>query len=219
MADILRQSEENSNLLRTMSSDAQRLRDEQQQRINSLEQRLGEMAAAASVAPPVASDGAPPTKPTQPKPGQTKPAIQPPAIAASAPPAPAGDPGEDAYTEGFKLWEGGQYQPAITSLRAFTAAYPKHRRVSYANNLIGRALLDQGQARAAAEALLANYRGNPRGERAADSLYYLGQALMRLGQPGQACKAYDELDSVYGSKVRADLRKLVDEGKASAKCS
>ena len=64
----------------------------------------------------------------------------------------------------------------------------------------------QGQPRAAAEALLANYRSNPKGERAPDSLFYLGQALMKLGQPGQACKAYSELDAVYGAKVRGDLK-------------
>jgi hypothetical protein len=41
---------------------------------------------------------------------------------------------------------------------------------------------------------------------------------MRLGQPGQACKAYQELDAVYGAKVRADLRKQVDEAKTAAQC-
>ena len=112
----------------------------------------------------------------------------------------------------------GQYDEAITALRAFTSAYPKHRRVSLANNLIGRALLDKGQPRAAAEALLANYRSNPKGERAADSLFYLGQALMQLGQPGQACKAYAELEAVYGAKVRAELKAQVDEAQARAQC-
>ena len=81
-------------------------------------------------------------------------------------PSPPTDPGEDAYSAGFHLWEAGQYDQAIASLRAFTAAYPKHRRVSYAKNLIGRALLDKGDARGAAETLLANYRSNPKGERA-----------------------------------------------------
>ena len=80
---------------------------------------------------------------------------------------------------------------AITSLAApWPRPIPDHRRVSWANNLAGRALLDKGQPRAAAEALLANYRRDPKGERAQDSLFYLGQALMKLGQPGQACKAY-----------------------------
>jgi len=42
---------------------------------------------------------------------------------------------------------------------------------------------------------------------------------MKLGQPTRACKAYAELDAVYGSKVRADLRKQVDQGKNEAKCN
>ena len=117
------------------------------------------------------------------------------------------------------MWEAGQYDQAISALKAFTAAYPKHRRSSYANNLIGRALLDKGDARGAANALLANYRTNPSGERAQDSLYYLGQALMKLGQPAQACKAYAELDAVYGAKVRPDLKKIEGEAKAQAQCS
>ena len=89
---------------------------------------------------------------------------------------------------------------AIKSLQAFTKKYPDHRRASWAYNLAGRALLDKGQPRAAAEALLANYRRDPKGERAQDSLFYLGQALMKLGQPGQACKAYAELEEVYSGQ-------------------
>jgi TolA-binding protein len=220
MADILRQSEENGNQLRTLTSDLQRLRDEQQQRISVLEQRIADAAAAAATAPaepvtPQPSTSRPSTaKPATPKPATTTtPNTGGPAGAEAAT-----DPGEDAYTEGFRLWESGQYDEAISSLKAFTSAYPKHRRASFANNLIGRSLLDKGQPRAAAEALLANYRSNPKGERAADSLFYLGQALMQLGQPGQACKAWSELDAVYGSKVRADLRTQVDEAKAKAQC-
>ena len=42
---------------------------------------------------------------------------------------------------------------------------------------------------------------------------------MALGQPGQACKAYQELDAVYGSKVRTDLRQLVQAAETKAQCS
>ena len=42
---------------------------------------------------------------------------------------------------------------------------------------------------------------------------------MKLGQPGQACKVYAELDNIYGTKVRADLKKQVAAGKAQAQCS
>jgi hypothetical protein len=42
---------------------------------------------------------------------------------------------------------------------------------------------------------------------------------MQLKQPGQACKAYSELDDVYGSSVRPDLKSLVTKGEADAGCS
>ncbi|MBW0144299.1 tetratricopeptide repeat protein [Sphingomicrobium clamense] len=126
--------------------------------------------------------------------------------------------GEDAYTQGFRLWEAGNYDQAITTLRAFEAAFPDHRRASWARNLIGRALLDKGEPRAAANALLANYRKDPEGGRAADSLYFLGQSLMRLGQPGQACKAYDELEDVYAGNMRDYLTERLPAARREANC-
>lgn len=130
----------------------------------------------------------------------------------------ASDPGEDAYSAGYHLWADGDYAGAVKSLTSFTAQYPNHKRVSWARNLIGRALLEEGQPRAAAEAFLANYRSDPGGGRAQDSLYYLGQSLMKLGQPGQACKAYAELESVYGAKVRPDIKSMLPKAKADAGC-
>jgi TolA-binding protein len=217
MADVLRQSEENGHRLQSIEADMAKIRTDQEQRIGALEQRLNDAAAAAVAAPPQPTAQPVPKLPTAKPPKGASAAVSTPVTTATA--TPAGDPGEDAYTEGFKLWEAGNYDQAINALRAFTSAYPKHRRVSYANNLIGRALLDKGQARAAAEALLANYRNNPAGERAPDSLLYLGQALLKLGQPGQACKAYQELDAVYGAKIRPDLRKLEADAKTQAQCS
>jgi TolA-binding protein len=225
LADILRHSEENGHTLQGLQADIARARSEQEQRLATLEQRMNDAAAAAAATAP-AEQPVPQTtsssKPAPAKPAAAKPKPQP-AAADAAPEggpetAESADPGEDAYSSGFHLWEDGQYDAAISSLRAFTSAYPKHRRVSFANNLIGRALLDKGDARSAAEALLANYRNDPKGERAPDSLYYLGQALMQLGQPGQACKAYQELDAVYGSKVRADLKPLVQDAESKAQC-
>jgi len=78
--------------------------------------------------------------------------------------------------------------------------------------------MSEGKTRDAANVFLANYRGNPGGERAADSLYYLGQAAMQLGQPAQACKVYAEFDAIYGAKARADLKKQVSDGKTQAQC-
>ena len=221
MAELVRASEENGNRLRSVETGLGQLKSDEDQRIGALEQRI----AVAQAAPPVVAPDVPPPAMS----GRPRPVLAPrtgartideaPATAAVAETAATADPGEQAYTDGFHLWESGQYDQAIGTLKAFVAAYPKHHRVSYANNLIGRALLDKGDARSAASALLANYRTNPGGDRAPDSLYYLGQALMKLGQPGQACKAYSELDAVYGAKVRPDLKKLESDGKAQAQCN
>jgi TolA-binding protein len=232
MADLLRQSEENGHRLQNLEGDLTKVRTDQDRRIGALELRINEAAATAPVVQTTVPEAAPakatttkvaPAKPSMSKstkPGTTKveaaPATSTPTEAAEA--APAMDAGEEAYTEGFHLWEQGNYDQAISTLKAFTAAYPGHRRVSYANNLIGRALLSKGQARDAAAVFLANYRGNPAGDRAGDSLYYLGQATMQLGQPAQACRAYDEFDAIYGAKARADLRKQVIDAKAQAQC-
>jgi TolA-binding protein len=233
MADLVRTSEDNGNRLRSMESSIGQLKTDEDQRIAALEQKIAEAAVAPPPVQPAETAPEPPTTgktkaPASKAPAKTAPSKK---TAETAPPpqggpapqtaeaVPASDPGEDAYTQGFHQWEAGQYDQAISTLKAFTQAYPNHRRTSYANNLIGRALLDKGDARGAAQALLANYRTNPSGERAQDSLYYLGQALMKLGQPGQACKAYAELDAVYGAKVRPDLKKLEADAKSQAQCS
>jgi TolA-binding protein len=229
MTDLVRQSEENGHRLQTLQSDLAKARADQEQRISTLEQRVSEAAAPPPGASFQPADAEPPAAKPAVRPSASKPAAKATAkpkndasldtdSSAEAAATPPEDAGEDAYSEGFHQWEAGDYDQAIASLRAFTAAYPKHRRVSFANNLIGRALLDKGQPRAAAEALLANYRNDPGGERAPDSLFYLGQALLKLGQPAQACKAYAELDAVYGAKVRSDLRAQVEEAEAAAQC-
>jgi TolA-binding protein len=223
MADLVRQSEENGNRLRSVESGLGQLKTDEDQRIAGLEQRIATLQTALVVAPVEAPAPSPVTtpgkKPTPPKNPPKTSASDAPTTTSVADAAAVSDPGEDAYSAGFRQWEAGQYDQAISTLKSFTAAYPRHKRVSYANNLIGRAMLDKGDARGAASALLANYRSNPGGERAQDSLYYLGQALLKLGQPGQACKAYAELDAVYGAKVRPDLKKLETDAKAQAQCN
>jgi len=221
LADIVRQSEENGHRLTVMQAEVARMRTDQDERLAALERAAATAAAAAAAAQTVPSGtvGGPGPAAQPPKTQAATPPGPSPQQAAVVPADPANDPAELAYDEGYQLWRSGKYDQAITSLRAFTSAYPKHRRASWADNLTGRALLDKGEPRAAAEALLANYRSNPKGERAADSLYYLGQALMQLNQPGQACKAYSELEDVYGSSMRAELKRLLPAAKSEASCS
>jgi TolA-binding protein len=226
MSQLIRASEENSNRLATMEAELARLRADQDRRLRALETGGGTTGVGAE-APgdePTTGDSAD-TEPDDVPPPPSRPKVEtrrePAAKVASAKPGDANfeTAGEEAYDRGFQLWNTGRYDEAITSLRAMASSFPGHRRVSWANNLAGRALLDKGQPRAAAEALLANYRKDPKGERAPDSLFYLGQALVKLGQSSQACKAYSELEEVYGSTMRAQLRQMLPSARLEAKCS
>ena len=209
MAEILRYAEENGHRMTVLEAELAKFRNDQESRLRSLEQAVADAAARPrpAVATPAVESGR-----SEP---ETSPAVE---DADADTPAETAemDPGEEAYDVGYELWRAGKYDQAVTALRAMASSFPNHHRVSWANNLAGRALLDKGEARAAAEALLANYRGNPKGERAADSLFYLGQALMKLDQPAQACKAYAELEAVYGDGMRGALKEMLPAAKAEA---
>jgi len=212
LSDIVRQAEENGNRVAVMEAEVARQRAEQERLARALESRPAQATEESNADERGDTADAPPPAP-QPK--VEKPGAKPTDPAATG----DADPAELAYDEGFQLWNQGKYDAAIKSLQAFTKKYPDHRRTSWAYNLTGRAQLDKGQPRAAAETLLGNYRRDPKGERAQDSLFYLGQALVKLGQPGQACKAYSELEEVYGTTIRAPLKSALPSAKAEAKCS
>ena len=129
-----------------------------------------------------------------------------------------GDDAEDAYTYGYRLWQAKLYPDAERELKAVADKYPKHRRASFAQNLLGRAYLDEGKPSLASIAFYDSYKKWPDGERAPDSLLYLGQALVTLKKPADACKVYGELTEVYGAKLSASMKADVEKGRATAKC-
>jgi TolA-binding protein len=210
LSDIVRQSEENGNRVAVMEAELARLRADQDRRLRALETAPATEEPAVEEAQQEPAEAPPPA----PKPKVERAEAATDMLTGS----PEADPAEAAYDQGFQLWNSGKYDAAIKSLQAFAKKYPDHRRASWAYNLAGRAMLDKGQPRAAAEALLANYRRDPKGERAQDSLFYLGQALMKLGQGSQACKAYAELEDVYSGNIRAPLKAALPGAKAEARC-
>ncbi|MFC7536493.1 hypothetical protein ACFQPG_03830 [Sphingomonas sp. GCM10030256] len=211
LAEMTRVAQENGTRVATLEAELARSRSD-------LERRLRDLENAPRAAAPATGTVSDPDAPRRVQP-RAEPATKP---AAPKPADPSGSTfvadGEAAYDAGFQLWTQKKYDQAITALRAMASSFPGHRRVSWANNLVGRSLLDKGEPRAAAEALLANYRGNPKGERAPDSLFYLGQALVALKQAGQACKAYAELEEVYGANMRGELKSLLPGAKSRAGC-
>lgn len=134
-------------------------------------------------------------------------------------PAATGDAAEDAYIYGYRLWSAGSHAAAQAQLKTVVEKYPKHRRASWAQNLIGRSYLDEGKPSLASIAFYDNYKKMPDGERAPDSLYYLGQALIQLKKPKDACEVFSELADVYGDRISATMQADVAKGRAAAKCS
>lgn len=130
-----------------------------------------------------------------------------------------GDAASDAYTYGFRLWDAKFYPEAQAQLKATVDKYGASSVASRAHNLLGRAYLDDGKPALASVAFYENYQKRPRGDRAADSLAYLGEALIQLKKPADACKVYQELEQVYGASLTNGQRGMMDKGRATAKCT
>jgi TolA-binding protein len=149
------------------------------------------------------------------------PAVREPETAAAEPaaeqPAAPADAAEEAYNAGYRLWNSQRYAEAQQVLEAAATRFPATRWTSWMRNLQGRAYLDDDKPATAARIFLANYQDNPQGERAADSLYYLGQALTRLNRRAEACRVYGELEQVYPN-MRASLRGGLPRARADARC-
>lgn len=207
-------------------------------RLKVLEPAVPEIAPTVS-APPAAKPVAlvPAAATEAPKPAAAKPKVDAPAPATAKATTPAkndpkrkalvdavelpstGDAAEDAYTYGFRLWTAKLYPEAQVKLKEFAAKYPKHKRASYAQNLLGRAYLDEGKPALASVAFYDNYTKNPKGERASESLYFLGVALTRLKKLPDACKVFDEFKDVYGASATADLKSRVAKARSEASCT
>ena len=219
VADMLRQTEENGNRLQSLQGDLGKMRTDQEQRISTLEQRMNDAASGgpgggrpwrSRSRPGVAAQAPKPQKPIADDRLRRRRGHQ---------PNRAGDPGEDAYTAGFRLWEAGQFDAAITALRPSPRPIPSIAgRAMRTTSSAGRCSTKASRAprpRRCSPIIATTRRASAR----PTACFISGQALMKLGQPGQACKAYAELDAVYGAKIRADLKKLETDAKAQAQCS
>lgn len=115
------------------------------------------------------------------------------------------DKGEDDYLYGYRLWEAKFFPEAAQQLKAMVTRYPRHKRVSYARNLLGRAYLDDGKPGTAAQVFLQNYQADKTGDRAPDSLLYLAVAMTRLKETQRACLALAEFGEAYPAEAAGRL--------------
>ena len=131
----------------------------------------------------------------------------------------SGDRAEDEYSYGYRLWEAKFYPEAQQQLLRFVEQFPRHRRMTYARNLLGRAYLDDGKPGTAAQYFLQNYQTDPGGDRAPDSLLYLAVSMTRLKETKRACVALAELAEKYPTAVTGRLSGETARAKAGAKCN
>ncbi len=199
LARVTGQVEENGYRLGQLEEQVRQLRTDLTGRIERLER--------AAAPPPV-----------------QQPAVEPveePAGTASPPATPPGsqplDPIQEAYNRGYRLWEQRRFAEAATALTDVADRNPRSPWASWARNLAGRAYLDDNKPATAAQVFLRNYQDNPRGERAADSLFFLGEALVALNRHAEACPVYAELQTTY-PQMRAFLRERLPAARRTARC-
>lgn len=160
---------------------------------------------------------APPVEVTPPAPAPAPPAAEPTRDRPAASGRNAEADAEEAYNAGYRLWAAGNFAEAQRALNDAATRYPNSRWTSWMRNLLGRAYLDDDKPATAARIFLDNYQSNPRGERAADSLYFLGQSLTRLNRRAEACRVYEELAQVYPG-MRDYIRTRLPDARNAARC-
>ena len=211
LASMTGQVEENSFKIRQLEEAFNKYKAEAQSR--------AEVVAPPPVRPAVPTDSARPVEP-KPVPGTNGGASEARKAAVAAIERPStSDAAADAYSYGYRLWDAKFYPEAQAQLKATVEKYGTTSVASRASNLLGRAYLDDGKPALASVAFYDNYQKRPKGDRAADSLAYLGEALMQLKKPADACKVYAELEQAYGASMSASQRGMMDKGRAKAKCS
>jgi len=140
------------------------------------------------------------------------------AVAAIEVPA-TGNEFDDSYNYGFRLWDKKFFPEAQVQLQNTVDEFPSHPRASFAKNLLGRAWLDDNKPTKAAKILYDNYKDDPRGGRAPDSLYFLGNALTNMKELPRACQAYAELENAFPDIAAGRLSNRLEQGRTKAKCS
>ena len=129
------------------------------------------------------------------------------------------DAGEDEYSYGFRLWDAKFYPEAQQQLALYVEKYPRHARISFGRNLLGRAFLDDGKPRDAATWFLRNYQADKNGARAGDSLLYLAEAMIALKDTNRACIALAEFAETYPALATGRLSGQYEANRKKVTCN
>ena len=129
-----------------------------------------------------------------------------------------GDAGDDEYSYGFRLWDAGFYPEARQQLASFVEQYPGHYRLTFGRNLLGRAFLDDGMPEEAARWFLRNYQADRTAARAPDSLLFLAESMIAMGDTRRACIALAEFGETYAAVAAGRLADQYESNRRRVTC-
>ena len=176
------------------------------------------LAAMGAAPKPVPAAAKPVAKPAAKPPASSDAAAKRVAAVSAVPKPKTKDAGDDEYSYGFRLWEAKFYPESGQQLKMFLQKYPKHPRTSYARNLLGRDYLDDSNAHEAAGWFLQNYKLEPKGDRAPDSLLYLAEAMRQLGDTARGCVAIKQFAGTFPAEAAGRLQNQYAATSAGLKC-
>lgn len=226
--------------LDALEAQMQALTAQTEQNANGLAQVQARLAALESSASPATTVAAatPATTPAVTQPAATNPpraatpAVTTPAAAAATGPSAqrlaavqaiakpqTEDAGEDEYSYGFRLWDAKFYPEAQQQLALYVEKYPRHARISFGRNLLGRAFLDDGKPRDAATWFLRNYQADKNGARAGDSLLYLAESMIAMKDTSRACIALAEFAETYPALATGRLSGQYEANRKKVTCN
>ena len=117
--------------------------------------------------------------------------------AATGPYALEGATADEQYQYAFDLLRQNKYGDAEQALRTFVEQYPEHPLAGNASYWLGETFYVRQDYDNAALTFAEGFQKYPQGGKAPDSLLKLGMSLAALGETGDACKAFGELNSRY----------------------
>jgi tol-pal system protein YbgF len=226
--EITAQIEEQGNRLRQVEERLAKFQPDAEARLGKLE-----AASAPPAQPPAAQADAPPPAPAPDAAAKSRTRSGKPRAVVPAPDAAADNetPTTDEaaspivstpelrYKAAYKFVEARDWAKAAPALQAFVDQYPKNKLASNARYWIGRTQFKQMRYDAAARTHFDNYKSDPKGERAQESLFWVGQSLMQLKKAKEACQVYELAGKVYADTLKPELKPQFAAARAKAGCS
>ncbi|MSO84980.1 MAG: tol-pal system protein YbgF [Rhodospirillales bacterium] len=125
-------------------------------------------------------------------------------------------PAKDQYDFAFGLLRQANYDQAELALAEFVNTHPENPLAGNARYWLGETHYVRGNHQKAAEVFAENYKLDPKGAKAPDTLLKLGMSLATLDKGSQACVTYGELRKKFPDAPQAIKTTLERERKRLA---